>query len=77
MLKSQRVVLQINIFDQHLVQGSRLEERYRDATPVSYGDLLTDIIQKEVDSLRYRSTSGSVPTRYYLPTGMEATFLND
>ena len=75
--KSPRVVLQINTLSQQLGLGSQLKEWYQDATSTTYGYLLIDLIPKTVDSLRYCTNSGSVPSKFYLPAGIETKFLDD
>ena len=77
MFKSARVVLEIITLNQQLGQGSQLKESYLDATSVPYGHLLIDLTPKTVDSLRYCSNSGSVPTKFYLPAGIETKILDD
>ena len=54
-----------------------MKEWYQDATSVPYGHLLIDLIPKTVDSLRYCTNSGSIPTKFYLPAGIETKFLDD
>ena len=39
--------------------------------------LFTDLTPKTVDSLRFCSNSGSVPTNFYLKDGIETKFLDD
>ena len=77
MFKSPRDVLQINTFSQQLGLGSQLKEWYQDATSVPYGHLLIDLTPKTFDSLRYCTNSGSVPTKFYQPAGIETKFLDD
>ena len=77
LFKSPRDVSQINTLSQQLGLGSQLKEWYQDATSVPYGHLLIDLTPKTVDSLRYCTNSGSVPTKFYLPAGLETKFLND
>ena len=77
MFKSPRDILQINTLSQQLGLGSQLKEWYQDATSVPYGHLLIDLTPKTVDSLRCCSNSGSVPTKFYLPAGIETKFLDD
>ena len=77
LFKSPRDVLQINTLSQQLGLGSQLKEWYQDATSVPYGHLLIDLTPKTIDSLRYCTNSGSVPTRFYLPAGIETKFLDD
>ena len=77
MFKSPRDVLQINTLSQQLGLGSQLKDWYQDAKSVPYGHLLIDLTPKTVDSLKYCSNSGSVPTKFYLPAGIETKFLDD
>ena len=77
MFKSPRDVLQINTLSQQLGLGSQLKEWYQDATSVPYGHLLIGLTPKTVESLRYCTNSGSVPTKFYLPAGIETVFLDD
>ena len=77
LFKSPRDVLQINTLSQQLGLGSQLKEWYQDATSVPYGHLLIDLTPKTVDSLSYCTNSGSVPTKFYLPAGIETTFQDD
>ena len=77
LFKSQRDVLQINTLSQQLGLGSQLKEWYQDATSTPYGHLLIDLTPKTVDSLRYFTNSGSVPSKFYLPAGAETKFLDD
>ena len=71
LFKSPRNVLRINTLSQQLGLGSQLKEWYQDATSVPYGHLLIDLTAKTVDSLRYCSNSGSIPTKFHLPAGIE------
>ena len=77
LFKSPRDVLQIKTLSQQLGLGSHLKEWYQDATFVPYGRLFIDLTPKTVDSLRYCSNSGSVPTKFYLPAEIETIFLDD
>ena len=80
MFKSPRDVLEINILSQQLGLlglGCQLKEWYQDATSVPYGYLFNDLTTKTVDSLRYCSNSGSVPTKFYLPAEIETKFFDD
>ena len=61
----------------HLCLGSHLKEWYQDATSVPYGHLHIDLTPKTVNSLRYCSNKGLVPTKFYLPAGLETKFLDD
>ena len=76
--KSPRDVLQINTLSQLLGLGSQLKDWYTKATSMPYGHLLIDMTPKTVDSLRFCTNSGSIPTIFFLPqTKQEITFLND
>ena len=77
LFKSPRDVLQINTLSQQLGLGSQLKEWYQDALSVPYGHLLIDLTPKTVDSLRYCPNSGSVPTKFFLPAGIETKFLDN
>ena len=54
-----------------------MKEWYHDATSTPYGHLLIDLTPKTVNSLRCCTNSGSVPSKFYLPAGTEAKFLDD
>ena len=73
LFKSPRDVLQINTLSQQLGLGSQLKDWYTKATSIPYGHLLIDLTPKTVDSLRFCTNSGSIPTIFFLPK----TFLND
>ena len=77
LFKSPRDVLQINTLSQQLGLESQLKEWYQDATSTPYGHLLIDLTPKTVDSLRYCTNSGSVPSKFYLPAGTETKLLDD
>ena len=72
-------------FDDPLVEGSEnktslmiLTDSFKNhLDTVPYGHLLFDLTPKTVDSLTYCTNSGSVPTRFYLPAGIETKFLDD
>ena len=77
LFQSPRGVSQINTLSQQLGLGSKLKEWYQDATSVPYGHILLDLTPKTFDSLSYCSISGSVPTKFNLPAGIETKVLND
>ena len=81
LLESPRDVSQIILLSQQLGHqlslGSQLKEWYQDATSTPYGHLLVDLTPKTVDSLRYCTNSGSVPSKFYQPAGTETKFLDD
>ena len=67
LFKSLRDVLQINTLSQQLRLGSELKDWYKKATSIPYGHLLLDLTPKTVDSLRFCTNSGSIPTIFFLP----------
>ena len=78
LFKSPRDVLQINTLSQQLGLGSQLKDWYTKFTSIPYVHLLIDLTPKTVDSFRFCTNSGSIPTIIFLPkTKQEITFLND
>ena len=65
LFKSPRDVLQINTLSQQLGLGSQLKDWYTKATSIPYGHLLIDLTPKTVDSLRFCTNSGSIPTIFF------------
>ena len=57
--------------------GSQLKGSYQDATSTPCGHLLIDLTPKTVDSLRYCTRSGSVPSKFCLSAGTETKFLDN
>ena len=47
--------------------GSALVDWYRDATSVPFGNLLVDLSPRTDDRLRYCTTSGNIPSKFYEP----------
>ena len=78
LFKSPRDVLQINTLSQQLGLGSQLKDWYTKATSIPYGHLLIDLTPKTVDSLRFCTNSGSIPSIFFLPQHkQQTTFLSD
>ena len=65
LFKSPRDVLQINILSQQLGLESQLKDWYTKATSIPYGHLLIDLTPKTVDSLKFCTNSGSIPTIFF------------
>ena len=65
--KSPRDVLQKTTLGAELDLGSELVDWYRDATSVPFCLLLIDLSPRTDDGLRYFRTSGSVPSKFYIP----------
>ena len=68
LFKSLRDVMQITTLSTVLGLGSELVDWYRDATSVSFGNLLVDLSPQTDDRLRYCSNSGSVPSNFFSRT---------
>ena len=59
--------MQLTTLNTLLGLGSELVDWYRDATSVSFGQLLIDLSPRTDNRLRYCSNSGSVPSNFYFP----------
>ena len=78
LFKSPRDVLQINTLSQQLALGSQLKDWHTKATSIPYGHLPIDLTPKTVDSLRFCTNSGSIPSIFFLPQHkQQTTFLSD
>ena len=64
---SPRDVSQVTTVSTELGLGSELDDWYRDATSVPFGQLLIDLSPQTDDRLRYSTNSGSVPSKFYNP----------
>ena len=62
LFKSPRDVLRVSTLSQELGLGSQLKDWY---TSIPYGHLLIDLTPKKVDSLRFCTNSGSIPTIFF------------
>ena len=71
LFKSPRDEMQITTLDAELDLGSELVDWYRDATSVPFGHLLIDLSPRTDDRLRYCTSSGSVPSKFYIPERLE------
>ena len=67
LFKSPRDVIQVTTLSAQLGLGSELFDWYRDATSVPFGHLLTDLLPRTDDRVRYCTNSGSVPSKFYIP----------
>ena len=78
LFKSSRDVLQKNTLSQELGLGSQLKDWYTKATSIHYGHLLIVLTPKTVDSLRFCTNSGSIPSIFFHPQHkQQTTFLSD
>ena len=59
--------MQLTTLRAQLGLGSELVDWYGDATSVAFGHLLIDLSPPKDDRLRYRTNSGSVPSKFYIP----------
>ena len=57
--------MQVTSLSTQLGLGSELVDWYRDSTSVPFGHLLIDLSPRTDDRLRYRTNSGSVPSKFY------------
>ena len=71
LFKSPRDVLQVTTLGAQLGLVSELVDRYRDATSVPFGHLLSDLSPRTDDRLRYCTNSGSVLSKYFIPERLE------
>ena len=68
----------MNTLSQQLGLGSQLKDWYTKAISNPYGHLLIDLTHKTVDSLRFCTNSGSIPSIFFLPQHKQlTTFLSD
>ena len=67
LFKSPRDVMQVTTLGAQWGLGSELVDWYRDATSVPFGHLLIDLSPRTDDRLRYCTSSGSVPSKFYIP----------
>ena len=71
LFKSPRDVHQVAILGVQLGLGSSLVDWYRDATSVPFGHLLIDLSPRTDDRLRYRTNSGNIQSKFYLPDNLK------
>ena len=67
LFKSPRDVMQVTTLSTQLALGSELVNWYRDATSVPFGHLLIDLSPRTYHRLRYCTSSGSLPSKFYIP----------
>ena len=67
LFKSPRDVMQVTTLGTQLGLGSELVDWYRDATSVLFRHLLIELSPRTDDKLRYRTNSGSVPSKLSIP----------
>ena len=67
LFKSPRDVMQVTTLSTQLGLGSELVDWHRDATSVPFGHLLIDLSPRTDDRLCYRTNSGAVPSKFYVP----------
>ena len=67
LFKSPGDVMQVTTLSTQLGLGSELVDWYRDATPVPFGHLLSDLSPRTDDRLRCCTNSESIPSKFYIP----------
>ena len=67
LFKTPRDVMQVTTLSTQLSLGSELVDWYPDAKSVLFGHLLIDLSPRTDDRLRYCRSSGSVPSKFYIP----------
>ena len=67
LFKSPRDGYQVATFSVQLGLGSTLVDWYRDSTSVPFGHLLVDLSPRTDNRLRYRTNSGNIPSKFYVP----------
>ena len=69
--------MQVTTLGAQLGLGAELVDWYRDATSVPFGHLLVDLSSRTGDRLRYCTTSGSVPSNFYIPERLKCLRILD
>ena len=67
--KCTRYVMQVTTLGAQLRLGLEPADWYRDAKSVPYGHLLSDLLPRTDDRLRYCTINGSIPTKFISRTG--------
>ena len=68
---SPRYVHQVVTLSVQLGLGLALVDWYRDATSVPFGLLLIHLSPRTDDRLRYRTISGNIPSKFYVPDNLK------
>ena len=71
LIKSPRDVHQVATLGVQLGLGSALVDWDRDATPVPFDHLLIDLSPRTDDRLRYRTISGNIPSKFFVPDNLK------
>ena len=77
LFKSPRDVMQVTTLSTQLGVGSELVDWYRDATSVPFGLLLIDLSPRTDDRLRYRTNTGSINSKFYIPKRLKQSKVVD
>ena len=77
LFKSPRDVMQVTTLSTQLGLGSELVNWYRDATPVPFGHLLSDLSPRTDDLLRFCTNTGSIPSKFYIPERLKQSNILD
>ena len=77
LFKSPRDVMQVTTLSTQLGLGSEIVDWYRDATSVPFGHLLIDLSPRTDDLLRYCTSTGSIPSNFYIPDRLKQSKILD
>ena len=69
--------MQVTTLGAQLGLGSELVDWYRDATSVPFGHLLILFSPRTDDRLRYCTTTGSIPSKFYIPERLKQSKILD
>ena len=77
LLEFPRHVMQISTHSEQLGLGSKLFDWYRDATTIPYGQFLIDYSPRTDDRLRFRTNTGTIPSKFHIPDRLEQSKFPD
>ena len=69
--------MQASTLSTQLGLGSELIDWYRDATSVPFGHLLIDLSPRTDTRLRYCTSTGSIPSKFYIPDRLKQSKILD
>ena len=75
--KSPRDVMQVTTLSTQLGLDLELVDWYQDATSVPFGHLLIDLSPRRDHRLRYCASTGSIPSKFYIPDRLKQSKLLD
>ena len=69
--------MHVTTYSTQLGLDSELVDWYRDATTVPFGYLLIDLSPRTDDRLRYCTSTGSIPSKFYIPERLKQSKILD